>query len=83
MQSFADPVTQKQDTIRESLFLSGMLRITNNGFSYVPAFTPDEPAEFAGVNVEMNRLVFNNEFRYALSGRPGTQGITWPGTWSC
>ena len=69
-QSFAQTVSQEQDTVRNSLSLSGMFSVTNNGFSYVPAFTLDAPAVFAGVNVEKNRLGFNTEFRYALSGRP-------------
>lgn len=70
LQSFASPLSQEQDTVKKSLAINGMLSVTNNGFSYVPAFTLDAPAVFAGVNIEKNRLTFNTEFRYALSGRP-------------
>ncbi len=70
VQSIADPISQGKDTVKNSLSINGMLSVTNNGFSYVPAFTLDAPAVFAGVNIEKNRLAFNTEFRYALSGRP-------------
>jgi hypothetical protein len=55
---------------QQDLSISGLINVTNNGFSFIPAFTLDEPAAAAFVNIEKKRLTFSTEFRYALSGRP-------------
>lgn len=58
---------QKKDS---TLSIKGELSVTNNGFSFIPAFTLDKPAGISVVTVSKNKLSFQSQIRYSLEGRP-------------
>ncbi len=58
---------QKKDS---TLTINGELSITNNGFSFIPAFTLDKPAGISIITVSKNKLSFQSQIRYSLEGRP-------------
>lgn len=62
--------SQEEDSLKNTLSINGMISVTNNGFSFIPAFTLDKPAALAFISIEKKRLSFNTEARYALDGRP-------------
>jgi hypothetical protein len=61
---------QNQDSTRNRVTIKGAISVTNNGFSFIPAFTLDKPAGQAIITIEKNRWSFQNQTRYALNGRP-------------
>jgi hypothetical protein len=63
-------LAQNQDSTKNQIAINGTMSITNNGFSFIPAFTLDEPAGQAIITIEKNRWSFQNQTQYALNGRP-------------
>lgn len=61
---------QKTDSTKNQLSINGSLSVTNNGFSFIPAFTLDKPAGVALITIAKNRWSFQSQTRYALNGRP-------------
>jgi hypothetical protein len=52
------------------LTVTGSFSATNNGFSFIPAFTLGRPAGIFYLSLERNGFSFNTDVRYALEGRP-------------
>ncbi len=44
--------------------------ITNNGFSFIPAFTLDEPAASLDISLRWKRFSIEPQFQYSLKGKP-------------
>lgn len=63
-------VAQNQDSLRNALSINSTISITNNGFSFIPAFTLDKPAGVTIITISKNRWSFQNQTRYALNGQP-------------
>jgi hypothetical protein len=63
----ADP-----DTINSPLDLNIKVGITNNGFSFVPAFTLGEPATSLDIILKWRRFSIEPQFQYSLTGKPWT-----------
>mgnify|MGYP001578909746 CR=1 FL=1 len=63
-----------QDTTQvksdEKISIKGTVSVTNNGFSFIPAFTLDAPAAMANVTLSKKRLSFSLQARFAIDGRP-------------
>lgn len=63
-------ISQSNDSLVYKTEVRGSLSFTNNGFSFIPAFTLDKPAALAYLTVDRGRFSFNADIRYALEGRP-------------
>lgn len=61
---------QEKDTLSAPLTISARIGVTNNGFSFVPAFTLDKPAIILETSVNWKRFSFEPQFRYSLEGEP-------------
>lgn len=68
--SSAKGIAQSQDSTKNTVRINGTISVTNNGFSFIPAFTLDKPAGVAIVTISKNRWSFQNQTRYALNGQP-------------
>ncbi len=66
--SFGQDSTQIKK--EEKLAIKGSVSVTNNGFSFIPAFTLDAPAAMANVSLSKKRLCFSLQARFAIDGRP-------------
>lgn len=44
--------------------------ITNNGFSFIPAFTLDEPATSLDISLKWKKFSIEPQFQYSLKGKP-------------
>jgi hypothetical protein len=44
--------------------------ITNNGFSFIPAFTLEEPATSLDIQLKWKRFSIEPQFQYSLEGKP-------------
>jgi hypothetical protein len=60
------------DTLKSPLDLNIRVGVTNNGFSFVPAFTLGEPATSLDIILKWKRLSIEPQFQYSLSGKPWT-----------
>lgn len=61
---------QETDTTTASLIIAGKIDVTNNGFSFVPAFSLGEPAAIVDLSVRWKRFSFEPQFRSSLKGKP-------------
>jgi hypothetical protein len=62
--------SQKIDSIKNVFHLSGSASVTNNGISIVPSFSLEKPAAIFMLSAGKNRLSFDPDLRFSLSGRP-------------
>lgn len=62
-----DLLAQKKDS---TLSINGMISVTNNGFSFIPAFTLNKPASIAIVSVSKGKWSVETQVRTSLEGRP-------------
>ena len=70
--------SQYPDTTKRIFNFSGAASITNNGFSFIPAFTLGKPAAVVNLYVGGGkRFSFEPEFRYSLSGKPWSFIFIW------
>jgi len=72
---FLMPVNMKAanpDTLKTPLDLNIRVGVTNNGFSFVPAFTLDEPATSLDLILKWRRFSIEPQFQYSLTGKPWT-----------
>lgn len=60
----------KKDTIPQSAKFSGVIQVTNNGISLVPAFSLDQPALLAFLDVSKKRFSYSPQFSYNYNARP-------------
>jgi hypothetical protein len=60
----------KKDTIPQSAKFSGMIQVTNNGISLVPAFSLDKPALLAFLDVSKKRFSYSPQFSFDYKARP-------------
>ncbi|MGK2863276.1 MAG: hypothetical protein ACSLE0_15195, partial [Chitinophagaceae bacterium] len=51
-------------------FFSGSVSLTNNGISIVPSFSLGKPAAIINLSVGKNKLSFEPDIRFSLSGKP-------------
>ncbi len=58
------------DTLKSPLDLNIRVGVTNNGFSFVPAFTLGEPATSLDIILKWKRFSIEPQFQYSLSGKP-------------
>jgi hypothetical protein len=69
--------SQKIDTTKHIVNFRTTLSITNNGFSFIPAFSLGKPAAIATVAIAGKRLSFEPEFRFSLDGKPWSYIFIW------
>jgi hypothetical protein len=60
------------DTLKSPLDLNIRVGLTNNGFSFVPAFTLGEPATSLDIILKWKRFSIEPQFQYSLTGKPWT-----------
>jgi hypothetical protein len=58
------------DTLKTPLDVSIRIGATNNGFSFVPAFTLGEPATSLDIILKWKRFSIEPQFQYSMKGRP-------------
>jgi hypothetical protein len=70
--SFNRVVAQNKDTTAQIVNFRGSASVTNNGFSFIPAFSLGKPAAIFNFNINGGkRFSFEPEFRFALkNARP-------------
>ncbi|MCU0339256.1 MAG: hypothetical protein MUE30_05180, partial [Spirosomaceae bacterium] len=75
MQSFS----QTTDSTAQIINFKSTTSITNNGFSFIPAFSLGRPAAIFNLNINGGkRFSFEPEFRFALEdGRPWSFIFIW------
>ena len=61
---------QKPDSTRTPLTFSGIINVTNNGFSNIPSFSLGKPATIINLAVGRKRTSFEPELRFSLEGKP-------------
>lgn len=62
----------ESDTLKSPLDVNIRVGVTNNGFSFVPAFTLEEPATSLDIILKWKRFSIEPQFQYSLSGKPWT-----------
>lgn len=75
MKSFAN----QEDSTSKIVNFRGVVSVTNNGFSFIPAFSLGKPAAIFNFNINGGkRFSFEPEFRFALKdGRPWSFIFIW------
>ncbi len=68
---------QKKPSANDSLNIKGNITLTNNGFSFIPAFTLGKPAAIAIIAIAKKRLSFEPEIRYSMQGKPWSLVFAW------
>lgn len=70
---------QTKDSISKMINFRGTSSLTNNGFSFIPAFSLGKPAAIFNLNINGGkRFSFDPEFRFALKdGRPWSFIFIW------
>ena len=67
-------ISQSTDSTKskslDKIAVNGTISVTNNGFSFIPAFTLDAPATLAFVTLSKKKLSFSLQARFAIDGRP-------------
>lgn len=61
---------QEEDTTKVSIDVGVRIGITNNAFSFVPAFTLDKPAASLEIFLKWKRFSIEPQFQYSLEGKP-------------
>ena len=62
--------SQNTDSTKSISHFSGSVSVTNNGISIVPTFSLDKPAAIFMLSVGKDRLSFEPDIRFSLSGKP-------------
>lgn len=62
--------SQMADSTKRTSYFSGAVSVTNNGISIVPSFSLDKPAIQFNLSMGKNRLSFEPDIRFSLSGKP-------------
>lgn len=62
--------SQKVDSLKNTLFFSGAVSVTNNGTSIVPSFSLGKPAVILNLSMGKNRFSFEPDIRFSLAGKP-------------
>lgn len=77
--SFQSTFGQTEDSTAKVINFRGTASVTNNGFSFIPAFSLGKPAAIFGFNINGGkRFSFEPEFRFALQdGRPWSFIFIW------
>ncbi len=58
------------DSTKVPLDVGIRIGITNNGFSFIPAFTLDEPATSLDISLKWKRFSMEPQFQYSLKAKP-------------
>lgn len=66
---------QQADSTQSTTTFSGMLGITNNGFSIIPSFSLNSPAAVATLSIRKNRFSFEPDIRLVPNASKG--GMLW------
>jgi len=62
----------------KTLFFTGNINLTNNGFSFIPLFSLGKPATTANLSIGGKRLSFDSQLRFDLDGmRPWSFLFGW------
>jgi hypothetical protein len=61
---------EEADSVKTPFDVSIRLGVTNNGFSFVPAFTLGEPATSLDIILKWKRFSIEPQFQYSLTGKP-------------
>jgi hypothetical protein len=69
--------SQKVDSINNISHFSGIVSVTNNGFSIIPAFSLNKPAAVFDLSVGKGRLSFEPYFGFSLEGKPWSFLFWW------
>lgn len=67
---FQSAFGQKTDSTRTPVTFSGIINVTNNGFSNIPSFSLGKPATIINLTVGRKRTSFEPELRFSLEGKP-------------
>jgi hypothetical protein len=61
---------QRQDSVRNPSFFSGVITATNNGISLIPSFTLGRPAMLFDLSMGKGRWSFDPMLRFGMDGKP-------------
>ena len=64
----------QQDTIADKVKINGNIQVTNNGISFVPAFSLGKPAAITMLYITSNRFYYYPEFDFGLNAKPWSIG---------
>lgn len=62
--------SREADSTKVPLDVGIKIGITNNGFSFIPAFTLEEPATSLDISLKWKRFSIEPQFQYSLEGKP-------------
>lgn len=66
----------QKDSTKDKPRLSGVVIITSNGISQIPAYSLDKPAVSAFFNLKIKRFSYEPDINYGIDGRPWGMGNT-------
>jgi hypothetical protein len=69
-------ITAQKDTSKYKPELSGVVILTSNGISQIPAYSLDKPAVSAFFNLKLKRFSYEPDINYGIDGRPWGMGNT-------
>ncbi len=69
-------VAAQKDSSKDKPKLSGVVIITSNGISQIPAYSLDKPAISAFFNLKIKRFSYEPDINYGIDGRPWGMGNT-------
>src|SRR5688572_4773083 len=70
----AQSIAAQKDSIKYKPELSGVITITSNRISQIPAYSLDKPAISAFFYFKMKRFSYEPDINYGLDGRPWGMG---------
>ncbi|MEQ9299008.1 MAG: hypothetical protein RIF33_10610 [Cyclobacteriaceae bacterium] len=71
-------LAQEESTAHKTYHFNGSVSLTNNGFSFIPAFSLGKPATIIDLSIGGKRFSFDPQFRFDLDGfRPWSFGFIW------
>lgn len=62
--------SREADSTKVPLDVGIKIGVTNNGFSFIPAFTLEEPATSLDISLKWKRFSIEPQFQYSLEGKP-------------
>lgn len=72
----AQKIVAQKDSTKYKPELSGVVILTSNGISQIPAYSLDKPAVSAFFFLKLNRFSYEPDINYGIDGRPWGMGNT-------
>jgi hypothetical protein len=69
-------IAAQKDSTKDKPSLSGVVIITSNGISQIPAYSLDMPAISAFFNLKIKRFSYEPDINYGIDGKPWGMGNT-------